>query len=299
MAGRGQVSWLPGGWAAPSRGTVGRSSGRHPRGARDLLDPVTVAGPRRFLTGLPLTTDRTGDQSIRPGETAAHTWETAACGIAGTASNGQLEPTNRSLRSPATQLEPGGKNMRQGLGRLTPATIVALLALVAALAGSAYAAGRIDGRTVKVKSLPGNRLKLGSVPANRLKPGAIPTAATAPISEPITGSQIDERSLGQVPSAGYADVAGYAQSAIDAETALNAVNAVNAQTVNGHGAGCLPGTTPFAGACWQTSAERNGRDRARRRGGLRRPGRDAAGGVGAGGVRPAAGRRAQRRGVVE
>jgi hypothetical protein len=140
-------------------------------------------------------------------------------------------------------------NMRQWFRRPTPATIVALLGLVAALAGSAYAAGRIDGRTVKVKSLPGNRLKLRSVPANRLKPGAIPAA----VSVPITGSQIDERSLGQVPSAGYADVAGFAQSAIDAETAVNAVNAVDAQTVNGHTAGCRPGTTPFAGACWQTS----------------------------------------------
>jgi hypothetical protein len=139
--------------------------------------------------------------------------------------------------------------MRQGFRRPTPTTIVALLALVAALAGSAYAAGRIDGRAVKVKSLPGNRLKPGSVPANRLKPGAIP----ASLSGPITGSQIDERSLGQVPSAGYADVAGFAQTAIDAETAVNAVNAVNAQTVNGHAAGCQPGTTPFAGACWQTS----------------------------------------------
>jgi hypothetical protein len=139
--------------------------------------------------------------------------------------------------------------MRQGFRRPTPATIVALLALVAALVGSAYAAGRIDGRTVKVKSLPGNRLKPRSVPANRLKPGAIQAAA----SGPITGSQIDERSLGQVPSAGYADVAGFAQSAVDAETAINAVNAVDAQTVNGHGAGCQPGTTPFAGACWQTS----------------------------------------------
>jgi hypothetical protein len=140
--------------------------------------------------------------------------------------------------------------MRQGFRRPTPATIVALLALVAALTGSAYAAGRIDGRAVKVKSLPGNRLKPGSVPANRLKPGAIQAA----VSGPITGSQIDERSLGQVPSAGYADVAGFAQSAVDAETAINAVNAVDAQTVNGHGAGCQPGTTPFAGACWQTSA---------------------------------------------
>jgi hypothetical protein len=140
--------------------------------------------------------------------------------------------------------------MRQGFRRPAPATIVALLALVAALTGSAYAAGRIDGHAVKVKSLPGNRLKLRSVPVNRLRPGAIQAA----VSGPITGSQIDERSLGQVPSAGYADVAGFAQSATDAETAINAVNAVDAQTVNGHAAGCQPGTTPFAGACWQTSA---------------------------------------------
>jgi hypothetical protein len=140
--------------------------------------------------------------------------------------------------------------MRQGFGRPTPATIVALLALVAALTGSAYAAGRIDGRTVKVRSLPGNRLKLGSVAANRLKPGVL----AGHLAEPITGSQIDERSLGQVPSASYADVAGSAQTAVDAQTAVNAVNAVNAETVNGHGAGCRPGTTPFAGACWQTSA---------------------------------------------
>jgi hypothetical protein len=142
--------------------------------------------------------------------------------------------------------------MRQRFGRPTPATIVALIALVAALAGSAYAAGRIDGRAVRVKSLPGNRLKPRSVPANRLKPGVIPAAVG--VSGQITGSQIDERSLGQVPSAGYADVAGFAASATEAETALNAVNAVDSQSVNGHTAGCLPGTTPFAGACWQNSA---------------------------------------------
>lgn len=143
--------------------------------------------------------------------------------------------------------------MRQGFRRPRPATIVALVALMAALGGSAYAAGRIDGRSVKVKSLPGNRLKPGSVPANRLKPGVLANR----VSEPITGSQIDERSLGQVPSASYADVAGTAQTAIDAQTAVNAVNAVDATTVNGHGAGCLPATTPFAGACWQTSANKS------------------------------------------
>jgi hypothetical protein len=145
--------------------------------------------------------------------------------------------------------------MSQRFRRPSPATIVALAALLAALAGSAYAAGRIDGRTLRVKSLPGNRLKLGSVPANRLKPGALPTGSG--IVEPITGSQIDERSLGQVPSAAYADVAGAAQSAIEAQTALDAVNAVDSETVNGHSAGCMAGTVPFAGACWQSSASQS------------------------------------------
>ncbi len=139
--------------------------------------------------------------------------------------------------------------MRQGWRRPTPAMIVALLALVAALAGSAYAAGRINGRAVKVKSLPGNRLKPHSVPANRLRRGVLGER----LSAPITGSQIDERSLGQVPSASYADVAGFAQTAVDAQTAATAIDAVDAQTVNGHRAGCLAGTVPFAGACWQAS----------------------------------------------
>jgi hypothetical protein len=141
--------------------------------------------------------------------------------------------------------------MRQGFRRPAPATIVALtFSLVALLGGTVYAATRIDGRTIRVKSLPGNRLKPGSVPANRLKPGVL----SGRVAGPITGSQIDERSLGQVPSAAYADIAGTAQTAVDAQTAVNAVNAVDALTVNGHEAGCQPGTRPFAGACWQTSA---------------------------------------------
>ena len=57
-----------------------------------------------------------------------------------------------------------------------------------------------------------------------------------------------------MPSAAHAETADSAQSAVDAQTALNAVNAINAQTVNGHSAGCLPGTQPFAGACWQSSS---------------------------------------------
>jgi hypothetical protein len=135
----------------------------------------------------------------------------------------------------------------------SPALVVAGLALFVALGGTVYAAkkARIDGKAVKVKSLPGNRLKLRSIAANRLKPSVL-KGVLAGQSGPITGAEIDELTLGQVPEAAHAISADTAQSAVDAQTAVNAVNAVNAQTVNGHGAGCLPGTQQFAGACWQS-----------------------------------------------
>lgn len=143
--------------------------------------------------------------------------------------------------------------MRRGMRLPSPALVVAGLALFVTLGGTVYAAkkARIDGKAVKVKSLPGNRLKVKSIPANRLKPGVL-KGVLAGQSGPITGAEIDELTLGQVPEAAHAFSADTAQSAVDAQTAVNAVNAVNAQTVNGHGAGCLPGTQFFAGACWQS-----------------------------------------------
>lgn len=139
--------------------------------------------------------------------------------------------------------------MSRGLRRQAPALVIAGLALVAALSGTVYAAGKISGRSIKVKSIPGNRLALGSVPGNRLKPGALRGSQLAPGS--ITGIQIDASTLGQVPSAVHAETA---DSAHDAETALQAATAENARTVNGYEVGCKPGTRPFAGACWQTLA---------------------------------------------
>jgi hypothetical protein len=143
--------------------------------------------------------------------------------------------------------------MRERIRRQGPALALAFLALFAALGGSVYAAKKharkINGKVVRVKSLPGNRLALASVPGNRLKPGALPGNRLGPNS--ITGGQIDEGSLNQVPSAVHADSA---DTARDAQTALNAVNAVNATTVNGHEVGCRTGTIPFAGACWDASA---------------------------------------------
>jgi hypothetical protein len=142
--------------------------------------------------------------------------------------------------------------MRQRTWRHSPALVVAAIALFVALGGTVYAAKKtqISGKAIRTKSLPGNRLKLHSVPANRLKPGILQSAG---ISTPLTGADINELTLGQVPNATHADTADTAKSAIDAQTALNAVNAIDAKTVNGHSVGCLPGTQPFAGACWESS----------------------------------------------
>lgn len=143
--------------------------------------------------------------------------------------------------------------MRQGIWRGSPALVVSVVALFVALGGSVYAAkkARIDGRAIRAKSIPGNRLKPRSIAANRLKPGVLRGAALA---SPLTGADINELTLGEVPSAAHADFADSAGSAVDAQTALDAVNAVDAKTVNGHSVGCLPGTLPFAGACWESSS---------------------------------------------
>jgi hypothetical protein len=143
--------------------------------------------------------------------------------------------------------------MRQAIWRSAPALAISSLALFVALGGSVYAAkqAKISGKAIKAKSLPGNRLKPRSVPANRLKPGVLKGIR---VTAPLTGIDIVEHTLGQVPSAAHAESAGFAESAGDAQTALNAVNAVDSQTVNGYRAGCGAGQQLFAGACWQNSA---------------------------------------------
>lgn len=142
--------------------------------------------------------------------------------------------------------------MKQGIWRHSPALAISVIALFVALGGSVYAAkkAKINGKAIRAKSIPGNRLQPRSIAANRLKPGVLQSGSS---TAQLTGAEINELTLGQVPSAAHADSADTAQSAVDAQTALNAVNAVDAQTVNGHSVGCLPGTQPFAGACWESS----------------------------------------------
>jgi hypothetical protein len=95
--------------------------------------------------------------------------------------------------------------------------IVAILALFVALGGTVYAASTINGKTIKKNTLPGNRIKQKTVTGNRLK------------NDAITGAQVNEATLGKVPSATTADsatTAGTAQTAVTAETAKTALSPV-------------------------------------------------------------------------
>lgn len=137
-----------------------------------------------------------------------------------------------------------GRIRRQG-----PALVLAGLALLVALSGTVYAAAKINGKAIKVKSLPGNRLAMKSVPGNRLKPGTIRASHLAPGS--ITGIHINTSTLGVVPQAQRAESADAAQTAQQAEVAEKAVTAENAESLNGYKAECKPGTQLYGGACWQ------------------------------------------------
>lgn len=89
--------------------------------------------------------------------------------------------------------------------KFTSAHAIALVALFVALGGTVYAASAINGRSIKKGSIPGNRLRADS----------------------LTGAQIEEGSLGTVPSARTAT---QAESAKQANSATQANSAKQADT---------------------------------------------------------------------
>lgn len=117
--------------------------------------------------------------------------------------------------------------MSKRIRRPSPALIIALIALFAALCGSVYAAGKINGKTIKVNSIPGNRIK----------------------PQTLTGKQIKLKTLARVPKA---EQAISAETAALATNAQNAANAANADKVDGHDATCAEGTQLYNGSCWES-----------------------------------------------
>ena len=90
--------------------------------------------------------------------------------------------------------------------RPSGAMVVACLALVMSLGGTAIASGLISGSSIKKRSIAGNRMK----------------------NNTLTGKQIKESKLGKVPRATLADTATTAKSALTAASATNATNATEA-----------------------------------------------------------------------
>jgi hypothetical protein len=90
--------------------------------------------------------------------------------------------------------------------RPSPAMIVALVALFAALGGSAYAAKKIGSKEIKANAITTGKIKKNAITTSKIK------------KEAVTGAKIKEASLGAVPNATHAT---------SADSATNATNATN------------------------------------------------------------------------
>jgi hypothetical protein len=117
----------------------------------------------------------------------------------------------------------------RGLRAPSPAMVVAVIALFASLAGSVYAASKINGGNIKKSSIPGNRIKSDSVTGKQVKEstlGTVPDATNAsnaaklagatpdtfqPFCKPgsIEGSLVIDPSTVNIPSASYITVGGF------------------------------------------------------------------------------------------
>jgi hypothetical protein len=116
-------------------------------------------------------------------------------------------------------------NNKKWIGRPSPAMIVAIIALVLALTGTAFAA-------LGKNSVGSRQLKSKAVTTGKLANNAVNGAKVANGS--LTGSDINLKALGTVP------------------TATSATSAGNAGTVGGHSAACPAGTTLIRGICFDS-----------------------------------------------
>lgn len=120
--------------------------------------------------------------------------------------------------------------MQQGsskwIGRPSPAMVVAVIALVAALSGTAFAA-------LGKNSVGPRQLKKAAVTTGKIANNAVNGAKVANGS--LTGADINLKALGKVPAAEAAD------------------QAQNAGTLGGHAAACPTGTTLIRGLCFDST----------------------------------------------
>jgi hypothetical protein len=112
--------------------------------------------------------------------------------------------------------------------RPSPAMVVAVIALICALTGTAYAA-------LGKNSVGSRQLKAKSVTTGKIANNAVNGAKVANGS--LTGSDINIGALGTVPSA------------------TTAATAANANLLGGHAAACPAGTTLIRGLCFDSASD--------------------------------------------
>jgi hypothetical protein len=110
--------------------------------------------------------------------------------------------------------------------RPSPALIVAIIALIASLTGTSFAAVQKLGKN----SVGAKQLKSKSVTTGKIASNAVTGAKVA--SNTLTSADINLSQLGTVPSASSTQTAG------------------NSNTVGGHGADCPGGSTLIRGICY-------------------------------------------------
>lgn len=104
--------------------------------------------------------------------------------------------------------------------RPSPAMIVAVVALIAALGGSAYAASKIGTKEIRRGAVTAAKIRAGAVTGGKIRAGAVGTQKIAP--DAVTGEKVLEPSLGTVPRAEIANRAEQAGTADQAATAQSA-----------------------------------------------------------------------------
>jgi len=138
-----------------------------------------------------------------------------------------LGETGRDGR-PAPFVEPRGRKPSAcafpGSADRRPALVVAVLALVVALGGTAYAVKQINGSTIKQRSIPGDRIR----------------------NNALTGTQINEARLGRVNEARNATNSKFALRSSAADSAANALNAGNASALAGNPPSAFQGRIRWA-----------------------------------------------------
>ena len=111
----------------------------------------------------------------------------------------------------------------------SPAMVIAIIALIAALAGTAYAAALAPPKSVGAKQLKPKSVTTGKIGNGTVKGDHV-------VDHSLTGQDINLSALGTVPNAN------------------NAAQTGNSAKITGHQAACPGGTTLIRGICFDSSS---------------------------------------------